>query len=230
MPKRRIARRKKRHSRFLYVLESVVLFCIIIGALTTGAFLLWASTLKIPDIQSFEQRKVAQSTKIYDRTGEILLFDLHDNVQRTLVPSSEISRNIKNATVAIEDAEFYQHFGIKPLAFLRAVLANLETGSFGQGGSTITQQVIKNSVLTTDKKISRKLKEWVLAVKLEKTLSKEQILELYLNETPYGGNIYGVEEASLHFFGKPASDVTLAEAACRTAAGTDKVFAVWFES
>lgn len=211
--RRTVKRPRKKHSRLFHIVETLFLFGVIIGAFGAGTLLLWASTLKIPDIESFEQRKVAQSTKIYDRTGEVLLYDLHENVQRTLVPFSDISRNIKNATVAIEDEEFYQHFGVKPIAFLRAVLANIRTGSFGQGGSTITQQVIKNSLLTSDKKVSRKLKEWVLAIKLEKTLSKEQILELYLNETPYGGSIYGVEEASRRFFGKSASDVTLAEAA-----------------
>lgn len=190
-----------------------MLLGVILGAFGTGAFLLWASSLKIPDIESFEQRKIAQSTKIYDRTGEMLLFDLHENIQRTLIPFSDVSRHVKNATVAIEDAEFYEHIGVKPIAFIRAVIANLQAREFAQGGSTITQQVIKNSVLTSEKKISRKLKEWVLAVKLEKTLSKEQILELYLNEAPYGGSVYGVEEASRRFYGKSAADVTLAEAA-----------------
>jgi 1A family penicillin-binding protein len=210
IPKRK---KKKKSSKFLYFLEVLILSGIIIGAVSTGMFLLWATTLKMPDIQSFGQRKVAQSTKIYDRTGEILLFDLHENIQRTLVPFNDISIHIKNAAVAIEDVEFYEHFGVKPLAFLRAVLANIQTGRFSQGGSTITQQVIKNSILTSEKKIARKLKEWVLAVKLEKTLTKDQILELYLNESPYGGSIYGIEEASRRFFGKSATDVTLAEAA-----------------
>jgi penicillin-binding protein 1C len=115
--------------------------------------------------------------------------------------------------VAIEDAEFYQHRGIRPISILRAILANLGAGGFSQGGSTITQQVVKNSILTSEKKLSRKLKEWVLAIKLERTLSKEEILNVYLNETPYGGSVYGVEEASKTFFGKKSSDVTLAEAA-----------------
>ena len=213
MPSSRFKKPKKKHSKFFYFIESLFLFGVIIGAITIGAFLLWSSSLKIPDIKSFEQRKIAQSTKIYDQTGEVLLFDLHENIQRTLIPFYEISRHVKNASVAIEDAEFYDHFGVKPVAFIRAVIANLQSRSFSQGGSTITQQVIKNSILTSDKKISRKLKEWVLAVKLEKTLTKEQILELYLNESPYGGSVYGVEEASKRFFGKSASEVTLAEAA-----------------
>src|SRR3989344_1888612 len=124
-----------------------------------------------------------------------------------------MSRYLKNATVAIEDAEFYSHKGVLPSAVLRAHLVNIGALGFEQGGSTITQQVIKNSLLTTEKTIARKLKEWVLSVKLEKRASKEKILELYLNENPYGGNVYGVEEASRVFFGKSAKGLDLAESA-----------------
>jgi len=212
-PKKRSRKKHIKHTKTFHVIEGLFFLGLILFFIVTGSFLLWASSLKTPDIESFEQRKVAQSTKIYDRTGEILLFDVHENVKRTLIPFENISRHVKNASVAIEDAEFYEHNGIKPLAFLRAVIANLQAREFAQGGSTITQQVVKNSVLTSEKKVSRKLKEWVLAVKLEKSLTKEQILELYLNESPYGGSIYGVEEASRTFFSKSASDVTLAEAA-----------------
>jgi len=199
---------KKKHTKrnILIAIMSAFLFCF-------GVILIWTATLKIPDIESFNQRKIIESTKIYDRTGDILLYDIHKNIKRTVVRNEDISRNIKNATVAIEDDTFYEHNGIRPLSFLRAVLANIITGSFGQGGSTITQQVVKNSILTPEKKISRKIKEWVFAVKLEKIMSKEEILALYLNEAPYGGNIYGIEEASEAFFDKTASEINLAEAA-----------------
>jgi 1A family penicillin-binding protein len=180
-----------------------------------GLLLLWISTLEIPDLQAFEQRRVLQSTKIYDRTGEVLLYDLHQDVRRTIVPYEHISRNIVNATVAIEDDTFFQHSGVRPLSIVRAALANIQHGDLfgGQGGSTITQQVIKNSLLQNEKTLTRKVKEWVLALKLEHQLSKEEILAHYLNESPYGGTLYGVEEASQSFFGKSASDVTLGEAA-----------------
>lgn len=184
-----------------------------VGLVSAGAVLLWASTLQLPDFSSFNDRRVAQSTKIYDRTGEHLLYDIHSNIKRTVVSSDEISHHIKNATVAIEDAEFYEHGGIKPSAILRAVLVNLGALDFSQGGSTITQQVVKNTLLTQEKTISRKLKEWILAVKLDQALPKEEILTLYLNESPYGGNLYGVEVASQAFFDKPARDVGLVEAA-----------------
>lgn len=179
----------------------------------SALFLFWISTFQIPDLHSFEERKVTESTKIYDRTGTVVLYDVFENTKRTIISFEKISRNIKNATVAIEDAEFYQHHGIKITSIIRAILANLGTGGYSQGGSTITQQVVKNSILTNEKRISRKLKEWVLSLKLERIMTKDEILGLYLNETPYGGNVYGVQEASSEFFGKPASDLTLAESA-----------------
>lgn len=124
-----------------------------------------------------------------------------------------MSEHLREATIAIEDDSFYDHWGIRPLSIIRSVLANLQAGSFAQGGSTITQQVVKMTLLTKDKTLTRKIKEWVLALKLERLYTKDQILETYLNEAPYGGTVYGVEEASNYFFGKSALDVSLAEAA-----------------
>jgi 1A family penicillin-binding protein len=134
-------------------------------------------------------------------------------MQRTDIPLEAISPYLVKATVAIEDASFYTHDGIKPAAIVRALVSNIASGSFNQGGSTITQQVVKNTFLTNQKSIIRKLKEWILALRLENTYSKDQILETYLNETPYGGTIYGVEEASRKYFTKSAKDLTLSEAA-----------------
>jgi len=197
-------------SHHLKNLALITFSILIIGA---GSGVIWLSTMEIPDLHAFETRKIIQSTKIYDRTGEIILYDIHEGAKRTVVPLSEISDYIKNSTIAIEDTEFYNHFGIRPKAILRAAFAVLVTRNYSQGGSTITQQVVKNAILTTDKTITRKLKEWVIAIKLERVLSKDQILEAYLNETPYGGNVYGVQEASKMFFGKGAKDVTLAQGA-----------------
>lgn len=197
------------------VVIDIIIFLFATGIVASAGLLFWVSTLEIPDLSAFEERRVLQSTKIYDRTGEVLLYDLHQDVKRTVVPFEEISYYIKDATVAIEDDNFYNHYGIEPLSILRAVFANFQKGELlsGQGGSTITQQVIKNSILEKEKTITRKVKEWILAIKLERILSKEEILSTYLNESPYGGTIYGVEEASQSFFGKKAKDVTLAEAA-----------------
>lgn len=187
---------------------------VIIGFLfVTGIVMLWVASLRIPDLASFEEKVLAGSTRIYDKTGEILLYDLNQDVRRQVVPFSEISQHAKNATIAIEDEKFYEHKGIAIVSIFRAVWVDIQHLSLSQGGSTITQQVIKNSLLTTDKKISRKIKEWVLALKLERVMSKDEILNLYLNSTPYGGTVYGIEVASQNFFGKSSRDLTIAEAA-----------------
>lgn len=204
----------KKHWKEL-VIDGLIGF-FVLGLIGSGLLFLWISTLDIPDLSSFDQRRVLQSTKIYDRTGEVLLYDLHQDVKRTILGYEDISHYIKNATVAIEDDAFYTHHGIRPLAILRSMINNVSNGGGpfdGAGGSTITQQVIKNSILQQEKTLTRKIKEAILSIRLEQVLTKEEILLHYLNESPYGGTIYGVEEASRSFFGKPASNITLAEAA-----------------
>ncbi len=190
-----------------------LMFVISVALFAMGSITLWVSQLKIPHLDSFEERRVEQTTKIYANDGETLLFDVFEHARRTEVPFEEISDHIKNATLAVEDSRFYEHRGIQPKSILRATLVNLRTGDFTQGGSTLTQQVVKNSVLTQEKIISRKLKEWIFSIRLERVMDKDTIFEFYLNETPYGGTNYGVEQASRSFFGKSASDVTIAEAA-----------------
>lgn len=204
----------KKHGKLIFY--DVVIGIFVLGLVCTGILLVWISTLDIPDLSSFEERRIQQSTKIYDRTGEVLLYDLHQDIRRTVVPYENISRHIKNATVAIEDDTFFEHSGVRPLAIFRSMITSVLKGGgpfSGGGGSTITQQVIKNSILEKEKTLTRKIKEAILAVRLEQVLTKDEILSHYLNESPYGGTIYGVEEASLSFFGKKASEVTLAESA-----------------
>ncbi len=178
-----------------------------------GILVVLASFIKLPDFAGFNDRKIIESTKIYDRTGKILLYDVHEDVKRTLVPFDAISLNIKNATVAVEDANFYSHFGIQPKSIVRAFIANVTGGGFRQGGSTITQQVVKKTLLTDEKKVSRKIKEIILSFRLEMAFSKDEILAIYLNEVPYGGNVYGIGEASKLFFKKDARDLSIAESA-----------------
>lgn len=204
---------KKRRSITKTLIKDIILVLLICFLICVGIFFVWASTLKTPSLSSFDDRLLGQSAKIYDRTGKILLYDLSEKVRRTVIPFEEISPYVKNATIAIEDAEFYQHKGIRITSIFRAVIANIFSLKFSQGGSTITQQVVKNSLLTQKKNISRKVKEWILAIKLEKNASKDTILNMYLNEAPYGGSIYGIEEASSAFFDKKTKDLTLAEAA-----------------
>lgn len=190
-----------------------ILLCIGVVFLVSGLGILSIALTPTPDLASFGNRQVALSTKIYDRTGEVVLYDLSPNTTREYVPLENISGHLVRATIAIEDSRFYEHNGVSPLSFLRAVIANITTGSYSQGGSTITQQVVKNSILTSKKSPVRKIWEWVLAIKLEQTYSKDQILEFYLNEIPYGGTLYGIEAASRAFFNKNAKDLSIAEAA-----------------
>ncbi len=181
-----------------------------IGLLISAFVLVTIGTIEIPDFSSFENRKQVNTTKLYDRNG-IPLYDLNPDINRSNISYEELGPNIKNAIIAVEDAEFYQHKGVRIRSIIRAFLANLRGES--QGGSTITQQLVKKSLLTDDKTITRKFKEWILAIKMEQVLSKEQILTAYLNEVPFGGNIYGIAEASESFFGKKTSELTISEAA-----------------
>jgi len=194
-------------------LKNLMLFTAGVFIVMVSVVTIWLSSLKIPDFNSFNERRIENSVKIYDRTGEILLYDMHRETKRTDIPYEDMGVNIMNATVAIEDSEFYNHGGIRITSIIRATIWAKLTGKRVTGGSTITQQLIKNTLLTQKVTISRKIKEWVLAIKLENTMPKEKILEHYLNEAPYGGTIYGVEEASKTYFNKRALDITLAEAA-----------------
>jgi len=193
--------------------ELIFLGVFALGLFILGGIIIWASFVPIPAINNFEDRQVAQSTKIYDRTGNIVLYDVHGQVRRTAVPLTEISPYVQKASISIEDSTFYENAGFRPLAFLRALWVDITTGSYAEGGSTITQQVVKNGLLSQDKTIGRKIEEIILAIRLTKAYTKDQILNTYLNESPYGGTIYGVQEASQYFFGVDAKDVDLAQAA-----------------
>src|SRR3989344_3680947 len=196
-------------------LEVSLIIATVAVLVIVGGGIVWATVMPIPAINNFENRQVAQPTKIFDRTGNIVLYDVHGAMRRTSVPLEEISPYIRKAAVGIEDDTFYENAGFRPLALMRAIWTNITRGNLltGQGGSTITQQVVKNALLTQDKTITRKVKEIILALRLTRVYTKDQILATYLNETAYGGTIYGVEEASQYFFGVPAKDVDLAQAA-----------------
>jgi penicillin-binding protein 1C len=194
-------------------ITNAVIVCLGLGIILGGLLMIWVSRLSLPDFKSFANIKVQSSTKIYDRTGTVLLYDANQNIKRTVIPYEDMGINIRNATVAIEDSDFYNHNGIRISSIIRGTIWAKLTGKSIQGGSTITQQLIKNTLLTADRSITRKVKEWILALKLEKVMSKDEILALYLNENPYGGNIYGIQEATTTFFGKNPIDLTLAESA-----------------
>ncbi|RJO59609.1 hypothetical protein C4546_00775 [Candidatus Parcubacteria bacterium] len=185
-----------------------VLACVIVGI---GAFAWIAKDL--PDPNKIKDRAVAQSTKIYARDGETLLYDIHGDIKRTLIKLQDVPEHVRQATISLEDREFYKHGGISFRGLIRSIIVDIFSGSKSQGGSTITQQFVKNSILTTEKKFTRKIKEIVLAYEIEKRFSKDEILQLYFNEIPYGSNIYGIEAAAQSFFDKSAKDLTLSEGA-----------------
>lgn len=168
----------------------------------------------LPSVEQITNRQVIQSTKIYDRTGKVLLYEISGGQKRTVIPFEEIPQFIKDATIAVEDENFYNNPGVDWRGILRAIFRNLKSGDLtAQGGSTITQQLAKKAFLTDDKTITRKIRELILARQLTTHYSKDEILTLYLNEIPYGATAYGIEAASLSFFGKQAKELNLAEAA-----------------
>lgn len=167
----------------------------------------------LPDTDILVSRQVSESTKIYDRTGEIVLYEIHGEEKRTIIPFDQIPEYAKQATIAIEDDNFYNHGAVDWKGIARAFIVNILKGRIDQGGSTITQQLAKKAFLTDDRTPTRKAKELFLAIKLENKYTKDEILNLYLNQIPYGSNAYGIEAASKTFFDKNAKDLNLAEAA-----------------
>jgi len=172
----------------------------------------WVSK-DLPDPDKLTDRKVAQSTKIYDRTGTHLLYEVFADQKRTLVTLEQIPKNLINGVVATEDNQFYEHNGIRPLSFVRAIVYGVFTSKRISGTSTLTQQLVKNAILTSERSYLRKLKEIILSLRLEQKYNKEQILQIYFNEIPYGSTNYGAESASLSYFGKHVSELNLQESA-----------------
>lgn len=152
------------------------------------------------------------ATKVFDRNGK-LLFDIYADENRTPVPLVQIPKHVQQATIAIEDKDFYRHKGINPVGgILRAISSGIKKQRL-EGGSTITQQLVKSALLTPERTIVRKIKEAILAIWVESLYSKDKILELYLNQVPYGGTAWGVESAAEKYFSKNVTQLTLAEAA-----------------
>ncbi len=165
----------------------------------------------LPHPERLITREQIVSTKIYDRHGN-LLYKIYRSQNRTLVPLSEIPLSLIQATIAIEDAEFYRHYGFSPKGIVRSFLANLRSKKL-YGGSTITQQLVKNALLTPERTLRRKVKEIVLSLWVEAKFSKDEILQMYFNEVGYGGAAYGAEEAAQMYFGKSVKELDIAESA-----------------
>lgn len=191
-----------------------ILFSLLFVAFIAGLSLFFYYTKDLPRPEVFTEAQLNLSTKIYDRTGEVVLSNIYGEERRTYVPLSQISINMQNAVIATEDADFYNHIGIDFGGIARALKLGISAQSLNvPGGSTITQQLIRSTFLVPDRSIGRKVREIVLSLELDRTYSKEQILEWYLNQVPFGVNIYGIEEASQTYFQKSASDLTIEESA-----------------
>jgi len=165
----------------------------------------------LPSVSLLVDSPPSLSTKIYDR-NDILLYQIYKDENRSLISLKDLPTHLINATLAAEDKNFYHHFGIEPMGIIRATTNNLSKGTT-QGGSTITQQLVKNTLLSPEKTYTRKIKEFILSLLTEHKYSKDQILEMYLNQIGYGGTAYGIEEASHEYFGKSAKDLSLSESA-----------------
>ncbi|KKQ76825.1 MAG: Penicillin-binding protein, 1A family, partial [Parcubacteria group bacterium GW2011_GWC1_38_6] len=167
----------------------------------------------LPRPEKFTERPFTESTKIYDKTGEVLLYEMYGEEKREIIPIDRVPENVIKAVLAAEDINFYKHAGVDFKGVTRAILTNLRLLSPTQGASTISQQLIRSSLLTREKTIGRKIRELILTIELERQYSKEEILEFYLNQVPFGSNTYGVQAASLTYFKKPVSEASLEEAA-----------------
>lgn len=195
-------------------LLAIGLFALILFVFTV--FAAWVSR-DLPDPNSLITREVAQSTQIYDRTGTHLLYEIHGDEKRTLIKYEDIPKSMYQAVISIEDRGFYEHNGIYWFGLVRAVVVNTLKGQRISGTSTLTQQLVRNAILTTERSWIRKIKEVIISLQIERKLSKEQIIQLYLNEIPFGSNLYGIESAAQSYFGKSAKDLTLDESALMAA-------------
>lgn len=202
--------KKPTFSRILVIFTFLAFLAVFSGSILSGILLvILAKDLPRPDRIV---RREGFATKIYDRHEE-LIYDVFENQKRTPVQLYEVPEDLRNATVAIEDKDFYRHRGFDPIGYVRAVYYVFASRRRLQGGSTLTQQLVKNVLLSSERTIARKIKEFVLALEIEAKYSKDQILQMYLNEAPYGGATYGVEEASQTYFDKSVSELNLVESA-----------------
>ncbi|MDD5397230.1 MAG: transglycosylase domain-containing protein, partial [Candidatus Moranbacteria bacterium] len=176
-------------------------------------FVVWVYYSATPAASQLVQRKIAQTSTIYDRSGEHVLYKLHGEEDRKIIAHDQIPDIMRKATIATEDANFYHHPGIDPIAIVRALKVNIQNDGIRQGASTITQQLARSAFLTREQTMKRKFLEAIFALKIERHYSKDEILDQYLNQVPYGANAYGIEAASETYFGKPAKELTLDEAA-----------------
>lgn len=185
-------------------LKALIFWGVVVAVL---AWLFWG----LPLPTALSSQKLPVSTKIYDRNGK-LIYEIYTNKRRTPIKLSDLPPYVKEATISIEDKDFYKNYGFSLTGIVRAAYNTVFKGNL-EGGSTITQQLVKNALLSPSRTVRRKIREFVLTMFVEALYTKDQILELYLNQIPYGSTAYGIEAASELYFGKQAKDLTLAESA-----------------
>ncbi len=198
----------------LNLLQAALFGLLLLPVFVFAAFVYYAKDLPRPD--KLTEVSLAQPTRIYDRTGNVLLYEVYGEERRVVVPLADIPSLLQRAVIATEDAEFQDHIGISFKGTARALLINLglrNSQTQRPGGSTITQQLARNSLLTREKTISRKVKEFILTLELERRYSKNDILGFYLNQIPFGSNAYGVGAASDLYFQKQPRNLSLAQSA-----------------
>ncbi len=185
----------------------------LIGGMIIGLFIFIYYAKDLPRPEKFTERPFSEPTRIYDRTGEIVLYTIYGEEKRDLVKLDDIPEHLIYAVIATEDENFYNHIGIDIKGIARSVIQNIKSRRAAQGGSTISQQLIRSTFLSGEKTVSRKVREAILALELERRYSKDEIMEFYLNQIPFGKNAYGVEAASQTFFNKSVSELTIPESA-----------------
>ncbi len=198
--------KSKSHKRFIWILSASLLGILVISLITLRRYL-----KELPRIDTLDEYKPNLITEIYDINGEVIAELFVE--RRDLVPLSKIPVDLQNAVIAVEDQRFFKHWGADLHAIARAMLANLKARQIVEGGSTITQQLAKALFLTRERTIKRKIKELLLSIQLEKDYTKEEILQLYLNQVYFGQGAYGVQEAASIYFGKDIQELNLAESA-----------------
>lgn len=204
--------KRRRHilTRLFFWLFCLVLFCGLAACGVAASLLYWASR-DLPNITRISDYNPPQATTVLARDGQILGTLYHE--KRYVIPLSDMAHYLPMCFLAAEDDSFYHHLGVDPWAILRAAINNFRRGHTGEGGSTITQQLVKQLLLTSERSYTRKMKEAILAYQIEKDLTKNEILTIYLNQIYLGEHAYGVEAAARTYFGKHAADITLAESA-----------------
>jgi len=208
--KKKIKEKSKLRKILIISFFSIGLLCLTIGFIGAG-FIYFYFSKDLPDVRQLKVYQPSTITQIYsDSDDKIAEFYIE---KRIIVELENIPLSLKQATLAVEDSNFYYHFGIDPKAIFRAFITNIKAGHVVEGGSTITQQLTKTMFLSRERTLPRKIKEAILAVRLELVFTKDEILEMYLNQIYYGHGTYGVEAAARNYFGKSVKDLTIAECA-----------------